>query len=247
VSAEENVRLEIERRRLVAIVRGESADSAVNNVRVLAAAGVAVLEISLGTPGALEAISAVSRELPAGHLLGAGTVRSAVDAEAAIAAGASFLVSPHLASEVGEAAHQHEILHLRGVFTPTELAAALDAGAQLIKLFPAGWLGPGYVRDLLAPFPSALTDHDLTKIRAWQEAGLNVLAGDDPIAFRYLAAGVDGAIGPPMRSFGDARKQPWLAGSASAALHGKHRPRLLSSSPTEVCPLRPLTSSAPEE
>jgi 2-keto-3-deoxy-6-phosphogluconate aldolase len=102
VSAEENVRLEIERRRLVAIVRGESADSAVNNVRVLAAAGVAVLEISLGTPGALEAISAVSRELPAGHLLGAGTVRSAVDAEAAIAAGASFLVSPHLASEVGE-------------------------------------------------------------------------------------------------------------------------------------------------
>jgi len=82
-------------------------------------------------------------------------VRGVADAEAAVAAGASFLVSPHLAFEVTEWAHEHDVLHVPGAFTPTELAAALDAGAELVKLFPAGRPGPGYVRDLLAPFPSA--------------------------------------------------------------------------------------------
>lgn len=149
------VRLEIERPRLVAIVRRESADAAAADLRTLVAAGIRALEVSLAGAGALEAISAVAPELPDGLRLGAGTVREVADAEAAVAAGASFLVSPHLAFEVTKWAREHDVLHLPGVFSPSELAAALDAGAELVKLFPAGRSGPGYVRDLLAPFPSA--------------------------------------------------------------------------------------------
>ncbi|HWH20827.1 MAG TPA: bifunctional 4-hydroxy-2-oxoglutarate aldolase/2-dehydro-3-deoxy-phosphogluconate aldolase, partial [Solirubrobacterales bacterium] len=92
-------------------------------------------------------------EAPADALLGAGTVLDAAGAEAAIDAGARFLISPGLAPAVSAVARDRGVLHIPGAMTPTEVAAALDAGAPLVKLFPAAHLGPGYVRDLLAPHP----------------------------------------------------------------------------------------------
>jgi 2-dehydro-3-deoxyphosphogluconate aldolase / (4S)-4-hydroxy-2-oxoglutarate aldolase len=147
--------------RMIAIVRTERTGEAVAAIRALAAAGVTVAEISLATTGALAALERAAAGTggqggQGGQLiLGAGTVRSVGAAEQAVAAGARFLVSPGLNPDVVDWARERDLLHLPGVFTPTELDDALARGARLIKLFPAGRLGPGYVRDLLAPFPQA--------------------------------------------------------------------------------------------
>jgi 2-dehydro-3-deoxyphosphogluconate aldolase/(4S)-4-hydroxy-2-oxoglutarate aldolase len=144
----------IEREQVVAIVRVDGADSAVRAVGALLQGGLGVTEISLATPGALAALERCSR-LHGDLLLGAGTVRSAAQARDAVAAGARFLVSPALDREVVRWAAEAQVAHLPGVLTPTELAEALSLGARLIKLFPAGRMGPAYVRDLLAPMPEA--------------------------------------------------------------------------------------------
>jgi 2-dehydro-3-deoxyphosphogluconate aldolase / (4S)-4-hydroxy-2-oxoglutarate aldolase len=192
MSLREDVRLEIERARLIAVVRRESAAAATADARSIADAGISVLEISLAGEGALDAISEVAMSLPEGTWLGAGTVRGEADAAAAVTAGARFLVSPHLANDVVEWALAHDVLYMPGVFTATELAAALDAGAELVKLFPAGRLGPPYVRDLLAPFPGARLvptgGVDAENARAFLDAGAAAVA-----VGRALTAGADGA------------------------------------------------------
>jgi 2-dehydro-3-deoxyphosphogluconate aldolase/(4S)-4-hydroxy-2-oxoglutarate aldolase len=155
VSEREQRAKEIERGRLLAIVRLEPATAAVTAARQLAENGLGAIEFSLATHGALDALRASASELAATTLIGAGTVRTVSDAESAVAAGARFLVSPHLAWEVFAWAREHDVLHVPGAFSPTEVAAALDEGAPLIKLFPAGQAGPDYLRDLLNPFPEA--------------------------------------------------------------------------------------------
>jgi 2-dehydro-3-deoxyphosphogluconate aldolase / (4S)-4-hydroxy-2-oxoglutarate aldolase len=155
VSERERRAKEIEGGRLLAIVRLEPATAAVTAARQLAENGIDAIEFSLATEGALDALRAAAGGLAAMTLIGAGTVRTVSDAESAVDAGARFLVSPHLASEVFAWAREHDVLHIPGAFSPTEVAAALDEGAPLIKLFPAGQAGPNYVRDLLNPFPEA--------------------------------------------------------------------------------------------
>lgn len=144
----------IDSERLIAIVRARGCDQAVEHAATLLTAGVRIVEISMTTPSAVRAIRKVSEDSKAA-LVGAGTVRSVADAERAVAAGAQFMVSPSLDREVIAWAAHHGVLHLPGVLTPTELNQALDAGAEYVKLFPAGRMGAGYVRDLLAPFPGA--------------------------------------------------------------------------------------------
>jgi len=146
---------EIERERLLAIVRLEPARLAVTAARQLVENGIGAIEFSLATEGGLDALRAAASELGATKLIGAGTVRTVSDAERAVDAGACYLVSPHLAWDVSAWAREHDVLHIPGAFSPTEVAAALDAGEPLVKLFPAGQAGPDYVRDLLKPFPEA--------------------------------------------------------------------------------------------
>jgi 2-dehydro-3-deoxyphosphogluconate aldolase/(4S)-4-hydroxy-2-oxoglutarate aldolase len=145
----------IEAGRLLAIVRRSDPDDARAAVATLLGAGVPAVELSLAVDGALETLRRAVEESPPDALLGAGTVLDAAGAEAAIDAGARFLISPGLAPEAAAAARERGVLHIPGAMTPTEVATALGAGAPLVKLFPAAHLGPGYVRDLLAPFPGA--------------------------------------------------------------------------------------------
>jgi 2-dehydro-3-deoxyphosphogluconate aldolase / (4S)-4-hydroxy-2-oxoglutarate aldolase len=145
----------LERERLLAIVRADSADDARRAATTLLAGGLRAIEISLVTPGAERAIAALAAEAPPDALIGAGTVRSLADAERAAEAGAALLVSPLVDATVVAWAREHDLLHLPGAFTPTELSVALDAGAALVKLFPARTGGPRHVRDLLVPFPEA--------------------------------------------------------------------------------------------
>jgi 2-dehydro-3-deoxyphosphogluconate aldolase / (4S)-4-hydroxy-2-oxoglutarate aldolase len=142
----------IEAHRLIAIVRLDDPARAARAAEAAVAGGVRVLEFSLAGAASLAALAEVADV--EGALVGAGTVLTVADAERAVAAGARFLISPGLAPEVGAWARERDVLHIPGAFTPTEVIAAHAGGAPLIKLFPAGRLGPAYVADLLGPLPS---------------------------------------------------------------------------------------------
>ncbi|HZV74014.1 MAG TPA: bifunctional 4-hydroxy-2-oxoglutarate aldolase/2-dehydro-3-deoxy-phosphogluconate aldolase [Conexibacter sp.] len=116
--------------------------------------GIDVVEIPLGVPRALDAISSLVARFP-DALVGAGTVMTAEDAVRALDAGARFLLSPVLRSEVVVAAHAADAAAMPGAFTPTEIDAAMRAGADLVKLFPADRLTPADLRVLLAALPDA--------------------------------------------------------------------------------------------
>jgi 2-dehydro-3-deoxyphosphogluconate aldolase/(4S)-4-hydroxy-2-oxoglutarate aldolase len=144
----------IVRARAVAIVRSASAREAENVAAALLDAGIDALEISLTTPGALGAIERLRERSPTA-LIGAGTVLDAPSARAALLAGARFLVAPSLSRDVLATGHRYGAPVIPGAQSPTEIEAALSAGADLVKLFPAGHLGPDYLAALLAALPQA--------------------------------------------------------------------------------------------
>jgi 2-dehydro-3-deoxyphosphogluconate aldolase/(4S)-4-hydroxy-2-oxoglutarate aldolase len=123
-----------------------------STAQALVAGGVSVLEITLTTPGALDAVASISADVP-GSVVGAGTVLDAASARDVIAAGARFVVSPVFDAEVVRICLEHEILCMPGVFTPTEMLHAWRAGAPLLKVFPSAQSGPSFFRDVLAPMP----------------------------------------------------------------------------------------------
>jgi 2-dehydro-3-deoxyphosphogluconate aldolase/(4S)-4-hydroxy-2-oxoglutarate aldolase len=122
-----------------------------------------------------EAIAAARRRLGPETLLGAGTITTAAQADAAVAAGADFLVSPHLDPPLLDAMLATGRLSVPGVFTPSEVATALRHGAIVVKLFPASTAGLGHLRALLGPFPGLQVvptgGITVATARAWLDAG----------------------------------------------------------------------------
>lgn len=188
----------IEAERLVAIVRIDGAGEAVEAARGLVDGGARVLEFSLAATGALAAITGARRELDSRVVIGAGTVMGVPAAEAAVAAGARYLVSPDLELDLAEWAAQREVLHIPGALTPTEVARAHRTGAPLIKLFPARFLGPGYVRDLLGP---------LRGLRLIPTGGVDATNIEDFLAAGAAAVAVGGGLAAPGRSRAEIAKQ----------------------------------------
>lgn len=139
--------------KIVAIVRLDEYARAVEVARALAAGGVRVLEFTLTGTGAIDAITAVREALGDAVCVGVGTALHPNDAQAAIDAGAQFVVTPAVRKAVIAACVNRNTLVLAGGFTPTELLDAYEAGSQLVKLFPAQAGGPRYVKDVLAPLP----------------------------------------------------------------------------------------------
>ncbi|WP_329528103.1 bifunctional 4-hydroxy-2-oxoglutarate aldolase/2-dehydro-3-deoxy-phosphogluconate aldolase [Streptomyces sp. NBC_01462] len=140
-------------RRLLAIVRGGDADAALRTVLALAEEGVDLVEVSLSGTDALTVIERARHALGPDALLGAGTVLSADDANAAHRAGATFVVTPGLGDGV-RAARDLGLPVLAGVLTPTDVIAARALGAEALKLFPAApFGGADYLKALRGPFP----------------------------------------------------------------------------------------------
>ena len=136
---------------LIAIVRYRTGGGIDDVLDALADAGVPLLEVTLDTP---DALATIERSARAGHLVGAGTVRTTDEVRAAAQAGARFVASPSLVVPVVEAADEVGLEAMPGVLTPSELARALEVGARTVKLFPAGPVGgPSYLRTLRGPFP----------------------------------------------------------------------------------------------
>jgi 2-dehydro-3-deoxyphosphogluconate aldolase/(4S)-4-hydroxy-2-oxoglutarate aldolase len=140
-------------KKVVAVVRLDNYNRAVDVARALAAGGVNVLEFTLTGQGAIEAVSATRQALGDAVCVGVGTVLSPEQAEAAIDAGAQFMVTPALRRQVIASCVKRQTLILCGGLTPTELLEAHEAGAEMVKVFPAELVGPKFVSSVLAPMP----------------------------------------------------------------------------------------------
>jgi 2-dehydro-3-deoxyphosphogluconate aldolase/(4S)-4-hydroxy-2-oxoglutarate aldolase len=138
--------------RCIGIIRAGSAEEAVSAGRALADGGITIVEVAFTTPDAPAAIAALRSACPAATV-GAGTVLDAAAAFAAVRAGAQFLVAPIVASEVLRTGHRYGVAVFPGACTPTEIDAAMELGADAVKLFPAGSLGLGYLRSVAAAMP----------------------------------------------------------------------------------------------
>ncbi len=143
----------LERHRPIAIVRLDDLSEAVELGRALVEGGIRALEFTLTNRDAVAAVAQVRADLGEAAVVGAGTVLSADAAREAIAGGAQFLVTPTLEPDVIAAGREGGVPVVSGAFTPTEILAAWRHGAELVKVFPARALGPGYIKDVLAPLP----------------------------------------------------------------------------------------------
>lgn len=185
---------------IVPVIRAPSTDLALRAVEAVLEAGISVLEITLTVPDALTLINSLSIRFEDRALLGAGSVLTAESAEQCVDAGAKFIVSPGLNVSMIEAMKRRDIAMIAGALTPTEVMAALQAEADLIKVFPCSALGgASYLKALRGPLPHAKlvptggvnADTAADFIRAGATA-LGV--GSDLIDIRALVAGKDEEI-----------------------------------------------------
>jgi 2-dehydro-3-deoxyphosphogluconate aldolase/(4S)-4-hydroxy-2-oxoglutarate aldolase len=138
---------------IVAIVRADSAEQLVEATQALVDGGVTAMEVTMTTPGALEAITRISAHFGDAVTIGVGTVLDPETARAAILAGAEFVVTPVTKPEVIRICNRYGKPIASGAFTPTECLIAHESGADFVKLFPAEQAGPSYVKSILAPLP----------------------------------------------------------------------------------------------
>src|ERR1700757_2718606 len=138
---------------LVPVLRAESVDKALALVEAIAAGGVTVLEITMTVPGAIQVMRKLAEKRPA-LLIGAGTVLDAETARMCILEGAQFVVSPALNLRTIEMCHRYSVAVLPGALTPTEIVTAWQAGADVVKVFPANAMGGAkYLTSLKGPLP----------------------------------------------------------------------------------------------
>jgi 2-dehydro-3-deoxyphosphogluconate aldolase/(4S)-4-hydroxy-2-oxoglutarate aldolase len=143
----------IETTGVVAVIRLQDANLGHDVAHALAEGGVTALEVTMTVPGAVGLIERLAATLPAPVIVGAGTVLDAETARQVILAGARFVVGPVFRPGVIELCHRHDVPAMPGCFTPTEILGAWEAGADIVKVFPATALGPSFFKDLRGPLP----------------------------------------------------------------------------------------------
>ncbi|GAA4714754.1 bifunctional 2-keto-4-hydroxyglutarate aldolase/2-keto-3-deoxy-6-phosphogluconate aldolase [Brevibacillus fulvus] len=183
---------------IVLIIRSDDEEEALKVADAAIAGGIKVLEITMSVPGALEIIKTLVNKYSARDIVvGAGTILDGETARAAIMAGAELLVSPQLNPEMIKMANRYQAVTISGAFTATEMVETLEAGADLIKLFPAESVGPRYVKAMTAPLPQApiVPTGGVTpqNVHEWLKAGC-------------IAVGVGSYITKAARADGDYRK-----------------------------------------
>jgi len=179
---------------IVAVVRSPDSRQLLEVCRALADGGVNVVEITMSVPGALDVIRQVKLALGERVLLGAGTVLDAETARAVLLAGAEYIVAPTVNLEVIRLCQRYDKLVMPGAFTPTEVLAAWEAGADIVKVFPAEVVGPAFFKALRGPLPQIRLmptgGVDLTTAAAFLKAGACCLGvGGHLVDPRAVAAG----------------------------------------------------------
>ncbi len=174
---------------VVAVVRSDSSEKLVPVVRALAEGGVSAIEITFTVPNALEVIRGVRRDLGQEVVLGAGTVLDPETARAALLAGADFIVSPTLNLETIRLVRRYGAVVMPGAFSPTEVLTAWEAGADVVKVFPADVGGPAYLKALRGPLP---------QIRLMPTGGVDLGTAEDFLNAGACCLGVGSALVDPL-------------------------------------------------
>ena len=173
---------------VVAVIRLQDASGLRGVIDALAAGGIRALEVTMTVPGAIELIASVAPTLPDEFLIGAGTVLDAPTARRVVDAGAQFVVSPVLRRDVIDEVHRLGRAVMPGCFSPTEIYEAWEAGADIVKVFPATSLGPGFFRDLRGPLP---------QVKLMPTGGVSIENADEWIRAGAVAVGVGSALLDP--------------------------------------------------
>jgi 2-dehydro-3-deoxyphosphogluconate aldolase/(4S)-4-hydroxy-2-oxoglutarate aldolase len=170
---------------VVAVIRLKEPAKLRSVVDALGEGGVRALEVTMTVPGAIGLIEQLAPTLPKGFLLGAGTILDSETARLAILAGAQFVVGPVFRPDVVAMCHRYDVAAMPGCFTPTEILAAWEAGADIVKVFPATALGPGFFKDVRGPLP---------QVKLMPTGGVSLDNAGDWIAAGAVAVGVGTAL-----------------------------------------------------
>lgn len=170
---------------IVAIIRAPSGELLANVAEALVAGGIDVMEVTFTIPGAIRVLEQVADRLGDRVLLGAGTVLDTETARAAILAGAEFIVSPSTNIDVIGVCKRYSKLSMPGAFTPTEVIAAWQAGADVVKIFPSDVHGPKYLKALRGPYPH---------VRMMPTGGVTLETAADFLKAGACALGVGGSL-----------------------------------------------------
>ena len=190
---------------LVAIIRADVADDAARIAEACAKGGVAALEVTFTVPGAASVIETLSKEFKSEMVIGAGTVLDPETARIAILSGSQFVVSPALNPDTARLCNRYQIPHMPGTGTVKEVIDAMEAGAEIIKIFPSEGLGPGFVKAVRSPLPQAQLmptgGVSLDNVADWIKAGC-------------IAVGVSGHL----TGYGNARDSNFIVDTAKQFL-----------------------------
>jgi len=179
------VTAQVEALGVVAVIRLKDPARLRAVVDAMAEGGVRALEVTMTVPRAVDLIRELAPTLPEGFLLGAGTVTDPAAARAVIDAGATFVVSPVFRPDVIAACHDRDVPAMPGCFSPTEILAAHDCGADIVKVFPATMLGPQFIKDVRAPLP---------QLKLMPTGGVTLDNAGDWIRAGAVAVGVGSAL-----------------------------------------------------
>lgn len=181
----ETIVKQIEDAGIVAVIRIREPEKLRAVVEAISDGGIRALEVTMTVPGAVELIRELAPTLPPGFVLGAGTVLDPETAARVIEAGATFVVSPVFRTPVIDACHARGVAAMPGCFTPTEILEAWDAGADVVKVFPATALGPAFFKDVRGPLP---------QVKLMPTGGVTVENAGDWIRAGAVAVGVGTAL-----------------------------------------------------
>jgi len=170
---------------VIAIMRANSSEQLLAAAEAVLAGGVNAIEVTLTTPGALAVIELAVKKFGDAVLFGAGTVLDPESARAAISAGAQFIVSPTTKLETIALCRRYSIPAMPGAYTPTEILTAWEAGAEVVKVFPADTLGPQFIKAVKAPLP---------QVRLCPTGGVTVANAGDFIRAGADVVGVGGEL-----------------------------------------------------
>jgi 2-dehydro-3-deoxyphosphogluconate aldolase/(4S)-4-hydroxy-2-oxoglutarate aldolase len=173
---------------IVAVMRAPDGAQLAEAAAALAEGGVTAVEVTLTVPNALDVLGQVRQRLGDRVLLGAGTILDTETARAALLAGAEFLVAPTLNLDVIRLCKRYGKLALPGAFTPTEVLAAWEAGADVVKVFPAEVLGPAFFKALRGPLP---------QVRLMPTGGVDLTTAGDFLRAGACCLGVGGQLVEP--------------------------------------------------
>ena len=138
---------------VVAVIRGKSAQDAIDTSLALIRGGVKGIELTFGTPECAKAVKELKDQVDDSVCIGVGTVRTVEQIHESVAAGAEFAVSPHFEPELIIAALEKKLPYLPGAITPTEIVQCFESGAATVKIFPKNLVNPAYLKAIAAPLP----------------------------------------------------------------------------------------------